>query len=77
MSRRLGSAALAVLALLAAGAGAAAAQQPNPASAPDTAEGMSPATDTTSPVTPGVRDPASTPDTSRAMIFIRPRDAMP
>jgi hypothetical protein len=36
----------------------------DPASTPDTAEGMSRATDTTSTITPGVRDPASTPDTS-------------
>jgi hypothetical protein len=36
----------------------------DPGSTPDTAEGMSRATDTTSTITPGVRDPASTPDTS-------------
>jgi hypothetical protein len=43
------------------------AAQGNPASAPDTAEGMSRATDTTSTITPGVNDPASTPDTAEGM----------
>ena len=41
--------------------------QGNPASAPDTAEGMSRATDTTSTITPGVNDPASTADTTEGM----------
>ena len=43
------------------------AAQGHPASAPDTAEGMSRATDTTSTITPGVNDPASTPDTAEGM----------
>ena len=43
------------------------AAQGNPASAPDTAEGMSRATDTTSTITPGVGDPASAPDTAEGM----------
>jgi len=50
--------------LLFAGVPVLAAQQPNPASAPDTSEGMSSETDTTSTITPGVNDPASTPDTT-------------
>jgi hypothetical protein len=54
---------LAGLVLIAA-APAVSAQQPNPASAPDTTEGMSAETDTTNTITPGVNDPASTPDTA-------------
>ena len=54
-------------ALLLSAAPAALAAQGNPASAPDTAEGMSRATDTTSTITPGVNDPASTPDTAEGM----------
>ena len=53
--------------LLLSAAPAALAAQANPASAPDTAEGMSRATDTTSTITPGVNDPASTPDTAEGM----------
>ena len=53
--------------LLVAGVPVLAAQQPNPASAPDTSEGMSSETDTTSTITPGVNDPASTPDTADGM----------
>ena len=54
-------------ALLLSGAPLTLAAQGNPASAPDTAEGMSRATDTTSTITPGVNDPASTPDTAEGM----------
>ena len=54
-------------ALLLSAAPATLAAQGNPASAPDTAEGMSRATDTTSTITPGVNDPASTPDTAEGM----------
>jgi hypothetical protein len=50
----------------------------DPASTPDTAEGMSRATDTTSTITPGVRDPGSTPDTSaRAPGAYRPESLAP
>ena len=60
MSVRPELAALAVVVLVVATTEAGAAQQPQPASAPDTAEGMSRATDTSSTITPGAETPADT-----------------